>query len=117
MSRSKILIVLVSQPEREVAVPSNSAAMVGKRAIRRKLVEHTRPPTSVRMADYAGPISFNGADLLIRNEAQVQRPLSVQRAKSKIKNRDQPIPAIIVVAPNGKEMTADTSEGILSVSL
>ena len=43
--------------------------------------------------------------------------LFVQRAKSKIKNRDQPIPAIIVVAPNGKEMTADTSKGILSVSL
>ena len=41
----------------------------------------------------------------------------MQRVKSKIKNRDQPIPAIIVVAPNGTEMTADTSEGILSVSL
>jgi hypothetical protein len=41
----------------------------------------------------------------------------VQRAKSKIKNRDQPIPAIIVVAPNGKEMTADASEAILTVSL
>ena len=65
----------------------------------------------------AGPSSFNGADLLIRNEAQVRRLLSVQRAKSKIKNRDQPIPAIIVVALNGKEMTADTSEGILTVSL
>jgi hypothetical protein len=63
------------------------------------------------MADHAGPSSFNGADLLIRNEAQVRSPLFVQRAKSKIKNRDQPIPAIIVVAPNGKEMTADTSEG------
>ena len=69
------------------------------------------------MADHAGPSSFNGADLLIRNEAQVRRLLFVQRAKSKIKNRDQPIPAIIVVGPNGKEMTADTSEDILSVSL
>jgi len=61
--------------------------------------------------------SFNGADLLIRNEAQVRRLLFAQRAKSKVKNRDQPIPATIVVAPNGKEMTADTSEGIVSVSL
>jgi hypothetical protein len=69
------------------------------------------------MADHAGPSSFNGANLLIRNEAQVRRLLFVQRAKSKIKNRDQPIPTIIVVAPNPKEMTADTSEGILSVSL
>jgi hypothetical protein len=59
----------------------------------------------------------NGADLLIRNEAQVRRPLSMKKAKSKIKNRDQPIPAIIDVAPNGKEMIADTSEGILSASL
>ena len=73
--------------------------------------------TSVRMADHAGPSSFNGAGLLIRNEAQVRRLLSAKRAKSKIKNRDQPIPAIIVVALNGKEMTADTSEGILTVSL
>jgi len=69
------------------------------------------------MADHAGPSSFNGADLLIRNEAQVRSLMFLKRAKSKIKNRDQPIPAIIVVAPNGKEMTADTSEGILSVSL
>jgi len=29
----------------------------------------------------------------------------------RIKNRDQPLPAIIDVAPDGKQMTADTSEG------
>jgi hypothetical protein len=33
------------------------------------------------------------------------------RLIAKIKNRDQPIPAIIDVAPNGKQMTADRPEG------
>jgi hypothetical protein len=37
--------------------------------------------------------------------------VTVITRQSKIKNRDQPIPAIIDVAPNGKQMTADRPEG------